>query len=328
MEAINEQQVRRFLLGELPEEQRVNIEERFFKEDAFYKQILAIQEEFADDYVQNNLSPIQRAQFEKHFLQSSIRRERVKFASAFDKAVKTYHQPKINRSRETFWRSFLAPLIPTNNRLALSAVVATLVVFAGTVWLVIENRRLSHEVQLASLDQKSLLDRARNSEIDAEQREQVLEKEIAALRAVGKEMEQEIREKQSELEAYRKARNARVAESRNWIAAFILPPGLKRGSDEPEKLVIPLSARVVQLQLDLESEEAYESYAVEIRTARGNLIWSTSGLRLKRTGYAYAIFLSVPANVLSVGEYEMVLKGATRGRLEAVSYYYFIALRR
>ncbi|MCA1600741.1 MAG: hypothetical protein LC776_03505 [Acidobacteria bacterium] len=50
METIDEKQAVRFLLGDLSEESRLKLEERFFKEDRFYEQLLAIQEELADDY--------------------------------------------------------------------------------------------------------------------------------------------------------------------------------------------------------------------------------------------------------------------------------------
>lgn len=54
MEATNEQSITRFLLGELPEDERQNIEERFFADNSFYEQVLAVQEELADDYVRAN----------------------------------------------------------------------------------------------------------------------------------------------------------------------------------------------------------------------------------------------------------------------------------
>jgi hypothetical protein len=65
-----------------------------------------------------------------------------------------------------------------------------------------------------------------------------------------------------------------------------------------------------------------------MRTARGNLAWSESGLALKRTSYGRAVFLTIPAKLISNGEYEVALKGVTKGKLEAVGYYYFIAQKK
>ncbi len=331
MEAINEQQVRRFLLGDRSEEERAETEERFFKEDPFYRQILAVQEELADDYVRNNLSLTERAQFKKYFLQSSLRRERVKFATAFDKALeRNRSQREIPIVTQTPWQSLISFFNPINSRLAAGAVAASLLLVAGTIWLVIEYRRLSHEVQVASLDQKSLLERALNREVEGEQREEALEKEIAALRAAGKQMETEIQQKQNELEELKRIRRSeRPSDSRpSALAAFILTPGLTRGVDEPEKLIIPPATRTIHLQLDRETDDDYKSYVVEVRTTRGNMIWGRSGLKMQRTGYGFAVFVSIPRELLSPGEYELVLKGAAPNRLEAVGYYYFIALNR
>jgi anti-sigma-K factor RskA len=66
MEITDDKLIASFLLGELLEDKRVGIEERMFKDDGFYEQVLAIQEELADDYVQNKLSTNQRLQFERH----------------------------------------------------------------------------------------------------------------------------------------------------------------------------------------------------------------------------------------------------------------------
>jgi hypothetical protein len=142
-------------------------------------------------------------------------------------------------------------------------------------------------------------------------------------------MEAKIQQKERELEALRlaaRSSNAQPAASR--IATFILSPGLTRGTDEPEKLIISEAARSIQLQLDLERDEDYQSFVAEIRTARGNLAWSESGLALKRTSYGRAVFLTIPARLISNGEYEVSLKGAASGKVEAVGYYYFIALKR
>jgi len=196
-------------------------------------------------------------------------------------------------------------------------------------WLFIENRRLSGGIQQAQVEKDSLIQRSGANEAEAERRRQELERQIAALRAQGGEMETKIQQKQRELEALQRARSpARLPPASGEIALFILPPGLTRGTDEPERLIISAAARSIQLQLDLEREEDYQGYVAEIRTARGNLIWSKSGLALQRTSYGRAVFLTIPAKLVSNGEYEVALKGAASGKVEAVGYYYFIALKR
>ena len=111
------------------------------------------------------------------------------------------------------------------------------------------------------------------------------------------------------------ARSNKAQPAASQIATFILSPGLTRGTDEPEKLIISAAARSIQLQLDVEREEDYQSFVAEIRTARGNLAWSASGLAVKRTSYGRAVFLTIPARLISNREYEVALKGAASGKV-------------
>jgi hypothetical protein len=330
-ETIDEKLMIRFLLGDLSEESRWKLEERYFKEDRFYEQLLAIQEELADDYVQDKLSPSERAQFEKHFLKSSRRRERVEFAAAFSRALTGSAVRRVaTPSRAVaWWESLMVLIRPEGIRLAAAASAAALALMIGAAWLFVENRRLSGHVQQARAEKDSLIQRSGAIEAEAERKREELERDISALRAQGGEMEAKIQQKERELEALRlAARSAKAQPAASQIATFILSPGLTRGTDEPEKLIISEAARSIQLQLDLEREEDYQSFVAEIRTARGNLAWSKSGLALKRTSYGRAVFLTIPSRLISNGEYEVALKGAAKSKLEAVGYYYFIALKR
>jgi hypothetical protein len=331
METIDEKLAIRFLLGDLSEESRLKLEERFFKEDRFYEQLLAIQEELADDYVQDKLSPVERAQFEKHFLRSPRRRERVEFAAAFSRALTGSPARSIATParRVPWWESLMVFIRPQGIRLAAAASAAALALMIGAAWLIVENRRLSGQVQQARAEKDSLIQRSGANEVEAERRREELERDITALRAQGGEMEARIQQKEGELEALRLAeRSTKAQPAASQIATFILTPGLTRGTDEPEKLIISAAARSIQLQLDLEREEDYQSFVAEIRTARGNLAWSASDFALKRTSYGRAVFLTIPARLISNGEYEVALKGAAKGKLEAVGYYYFIALKK
>lgn len=331
METIDEKLAIRFLLGDLSEESRLKLEERFFKEDRFYEQLLAIQEELADDYVQDKLSPGERAQFEKHFLSSPRRRERVEFSAAFSGALTEYRTRLIPTPtlRIPWWESVMVFIRPQSMRLAAAASAVALALMIGAVWLSVENRRLSSHVQQARSEKDSLIQQSGTNEAEGERKREKLERDITALRAQGGEMEAKIQQKERELEALRlAARSTDAQPAASQIATFILSPGLTRGTDEPEKLIISALARSIQLQLDLEREEDYQSFVAEIRTGRGNLVWSKSGLGLKRTSYGRAVFLTIPARLISNGEYEVALKGATSGKVEAVGYYYLIALMR
>ncbi|MDQ6653106.1 MAG: hypothetical protein M3Y84_10225 [Acidobacteriota bacterium] len=329
MERIDQQQIVRFLLGELSEDHRLELEEQIFKDDRCYRQVVAIEEELADDYVQNNLSASQRSRFEQNFPGSRRTRDRVEFAAALSRALIAFETPKLTAPpRVSWWNSLQAFLRPRSIRLAFVTSFAALALLVGAVGLVIENHRLSHRVEQARHEQDSSIDRTRSNETDALIKQRELEGKIANLRTQGGELQAKLIQKQHELEALRKSLRQRAETAPSAFATFVLSPGLTRGTDEPEKLIIHPATRLVQIHLALEKEEDYQSYLAEIRTARGNLVWSKSDLTTERTGYGLAVSLTIPAKSLSAGEYELALKGATKGKLEAVGYYYFIALKR
>ena len=327
MERIDEQQIVRFLLGELSEDHRLELEEQIFKDDGCYRQVLAIEEELADDYVQNRLSASQRSRFEQQLLASRRKRDRVEFAAALSGALIALETPNVTAPAQVSWWKSVQFLRPRGVRLAFATSFAALALLVGVVGLVIENQRLSRRVEQARREQDSSIDRTRSNQTDAVIKQRELEAEIANLRTQGGEMQTKLIQKQRELETLRKSLQQRAETAPSAFATFVLSPGLTRGTDEPEKVIIHPSTRLVQIQLALEKEEDYQSYLAEIRTARGNLVWSKSGLTTERTGYGFAVSLTVPAELLSAGEYELALKGATKGKLDAVGYYYFIALK-
>src|SRR5882672_8902132 len=81
-EADNEKLLIRYLLGNLPEEQRLQVEGMFLSNDQSYERLLALENELFYDYAQNKLLPGEGEQFEKRFLSSERNRKRAMLASA------------------------------------------------------------------------------------------------------------------------------------------------------------------------------------------------------------------------------------------------------
>src|SRR5215467_11071679 len=59
-----------YLLGELPEDDLVRLEELLFADDAYYEQLLIVEDELRYDYAQGLLDPQRRERFEKRFAAS------------------------------------------------------------------------------------------------------------------------------------------------------------------------------------------------------------------------------------------------------------------
>jgi len=95
-----EREIRDYLLGALPAERLQNVEQRILADDEFHQEIEIAEEELLDDYVRGRLPPQERRLFEEHFLASPLRRQRLKFARAF--------QEKLNSPAPATPRAFLA----------------------------------------------------------------------------------------------------------------------------------------------------------------------------------------------------------------------------
>src|SRR5262245_42662184 len=110
-EADNEKQLIRYLLGNLPEEQRLQIEGEVLGDDQRYERLLALENELFYDYAQNKLSPGEREQFEKRFLSSERNRKRAVLASALARKmseaapVETAGKDVADREPRRFWQS-------------------------------------------------------------------------------------------------------------------------------------------------------------------------------------------------------------------------------
>jgi Sec-independent protein translocase protein TatA len=322
--AFDDKQIVRFLLGQLAEDKRTGIEDRMFTDDRFYEQVLAIQEELADDYVLENLTPDQRTAFERNFLRSPQRRERVEFATAFTRALESQTSSETSVAfdrRAGWWRS----LFGLSNGFQWATVAGALALLIGASWLYVQNRTLSRSIEVARSENQELLNSSRDKDAAGEAQRQKLEHENADLR---NQMKATIEQKDRELKAAKSASEAIGSSILTQIATFTLSPGLTRGSDEPEKVMISGKTQVIQLQLALPKPENYKGYLAEVRTARGNLVFSKSVPAAQQLSFGQAVSLTLPANQIPIGEYEVTLKGAADGKLQSVGYYYFIALKR
>jgi anti-sigma-K factor RskA len=72
----------RYLLGDLPEEEQLEIEELAFRDQQFMQTIQAVESDLIDEYVRGGLSDCERRQFEGRFFASLEQGRKVEFAKA------------------------------------------------------------------------------------------------------------------------------------------------------------------------------------------------------------------------------------------------------
>src|SRR5262249_14711055 len=105
-----------------------------------------------------------------------------------------------------------------------------------------------------------------------------------------------------------------------------LTSGIERNSGEPRRLRIPMSVRMVKLQLELDPSVSHGDYRAELTTAGGGQVWGQGGLTAQQSDWGRFVTLMIPTSALQAGEYELILRGSTHERKgEVAGYYYFTA---
>lgn len=320
----SEKLIAQYLLGELPEEQQVEIEDRAFQDKEYLAAITAVENDLIDEYVRNELSETERRRFESRFLASAERRKRVAFAKAL--AGVAIEAPVVEKARGavavTSWREALEAFVRGLNPVARFALgAAMLLLLIGGAWLITEMLRLRSQLNRMQAQNQSR--QALEQQVEMERRRS---EELAA------RLNQEKQQREQTDESLRQLTESSETTSpapKPVIASLTLLPGISRGAGEKSTLVVPEDARLARLQIGIEPEEPYKTFAVELRTIAGRQVWNRENLPFRDRRGARSVTLTLPATALKPGEYELRLKGvADGGGTEDVGFYYFNVTKR
>jgi cell division protein FtsL len=300
----NEEILVRYLLGDLTEEEQESIEERYFGDRDFFEQLLVIEDELIDSYIGKRLSGAQRDQFEKYFLRSHDRQERVEFAKSWSTFVSKTGQTTENQNAVSGRKALTR--LP-----GLLGLAAAIIVLVGISWLLIRMARLNTE-----------LDQFRSERAAQEKRAEDLQQKVSEQSARNEELEKQLAD---ELTLRNEKGSTQVPTQKllSTIATFILTSGLSRGTDETNKLVIAPNIKLVQMEASFMKAD-YGSYQATITTIEGGQVWSRGGLKARPRGIGKIVTFTLPARSLNNNDYILTLSGINdKGEKEDISDYPF-----
>jgi len=84
-----------YLLGQAGPEESSSFEERLITEKDFYDELTIAEDELIDQYLDDDLTSLEREQFESHFLSSPERRQKVRFGSALLQTADRNDSPRV-----------------------------------------------------------------------------------------------------------------------------------------------------------------------------------------------------------------------------------------
>ena len=124
--------LRRYLLGQIDEDAREEIEKALLTNGEEFEELLALEDELVDDYVAGNLSAADRTAFENHFLATPERTSQLRFGRAFNHYLSSHAKPVVlQETKSTGWWSSPRAFLHSPWRAVAFAAVALVVAFGA-----------------------------------------------------------------------------------------------------------------------------------------------------------------------------------------------------
>lgn len=297
----------RYLLGRLSDEEQVQVEDRAFADADFLGALEAAEADLIDAYVRGDLAESERREFERRFLRSAQRRNKVEFAAALARVAAEFNALEpASPTGWTAWLSLVNVVRGWNVPAHFAAGLAVLVCVVGVCWLIAQN--VATRSQIAKLETE-------RRELGI--REKELQRRLAEEQARAGKLSAQLEKLPS------------PAGTAGPVASLVLLPGLSRSQVLPERVVLNSSTQLLRIEVQVEARDAYPAFRAELRTRSGDEVLTRGNLRRRRIGAAYAVAFDAPASAFGVGEYELALKGvAADGSADDVGYYYFSVQQR
>jgi hypothetical protein len=312
----NEEALTRYLLGELDEEGKEQIEAHYLENREFFDLLLLVEDELIESYVGDRLTEKERYDFEKYFLTSRSRRERVQFAESWKIFLVGLSTDDTDANKPIDRKLFFMPSKVSNPAPWLPW-AAILILLAGCTWLTVELVRLRKSLGISEAERVALKegqDELRQQIEESDRNNQQLSKDLENVR--------------DEADRVARGPDVRPAPPPAGTVSFILSPGILRDLDESKKLNITPSAKWVRLDVRFKQAD-YKSYTASIRTVDGNEVTRRNQLRSRTAGSTESVIVQLPADRLKKQNYILTLEGVTEaGETEKVGQYPFTVMRK
>lgn len=288
----DEQDLTRYLLGQLPRAEQEAVELRYLEDAEFHDQVRAAERDLIDRYVDGELADTEA--FERHFLSSPGRRQRVEFSRALkqslNQAASRAEAAGAPRRRRMGW-----PLSQSDRSLpAWQLAAASVVVFVAGALIALTWQRQN---------------RPREVPRTAQQQPGPDQPAVPAGPA------------NQTPPGSTPAPTAR-------FATLVLTPTLTRGADDTTPTVTVDGDIRVRLELHFDAA-GYTRYRAVVRTADGADVFNQDRLQVERTAAGPAVVLTLPAALLTAEDYTVRVSGIARdGEADDVAGYVFKVLRR
>lgn len=305
-EIYDKQKLVEYLLGSLSEDETERIDEASFIDESFADAISAAENDLIDDYVRGKLNGAKLEQFETHYLASPRRREKVKFAAAFQDLAELQTKPE---KSEGFFAAFVNFL--NANRLTLGfAGLILILIFGGWFFSV---RQSAPEIVVKKSPEPLPINSKTNTEKNIE---------AAVAENPNSDMPQDrepININTNTANSNNLARKPTITPSpqtKITLASFVLAPPVR--GNEITNLPIKKETTDIAVRLELEAND-FSVYQVSLIDEAGRNLRQFGNLRSRGN----SLNLRFSAKTLKSGIYSFAVSSVKDGTAEIISNYTF-----
>lgn len=315
---VPDKELTRYLLGELSEAEKVELEDLYLADQDFFDRLLAAEDDLIDDYAQGRLSKKESRLFEQNFLTSPERRDRLRAARALSRFVEANQSTRSKASPWVRMSSYFSAGSAAM-RFAASAAVLVLVIGVAGMWRELDRMR-------------SQLEEVKTGQVAQLNREDGLKRELDDQKRTSEQLDEQLRNERGERGRLQQE-VAKLREPQAEVFSEVLGFGVMerpRGAypDENRKrIVIPKKAELVRLRLDLLKDE-YPGYLVILKSDTEQEVWRAAVPSVK-TAKGSAVVIRIPARLLETGRYTIDLRGSTEAKtVETISEYPILVIKK
>ena len=333
MKPENEEIIKKFLLGEMPETERFDFEEQFITDADLFEEIKVVEDELIEKYVRGWMNPAERSKFEQNFLTTNKRHERVEFLRQMINKIEDQSEAvgvKKNvetASPESVWDRltalFLTPKIALASSLALILAVFGVWIFytnfGGTAEIVKNENNKNVENLAETKIPQPIVSPVKLPENNQNNSENVNNNRTNNENNLPKPPlnSDENINKSATSPKENTTKTPTPTTAPNPILALF--SGTIRSNGKNNLLNLPKEAKAATLQLNLEAND-YKIYLAQLTDADGNVIFQRSNLTPRKS----KINFNIPAKNLKKGDYIIKLFGKNKaGENESVADFQF-----
>jgi hypothetical protein len=305
-----------YLLGDLNPDEQLRLEQRLMIDSAACQELLYIEDELIDDYLEGGLSKRDKERFENVFLSAPERKQKLRFA----KSLKRYMAENVPKktlwdSWSNSWSSFWHHQTPA---LKWALAASLLMLIAGGFWSTTQIWKLQiavdHEQAATRESRRQLTEtKSQNANLTASLeseriRRSQLEHEVASLKR-----------------AQKPGHSLLPKQMEPTLLTAILAAGRSRSAGGTQEIKVSPGEDVVKLDLKMEPLE-YPRYQAILERIGGDKNWTVISQQAESLVRGQFSGLFVPADLLKRGDYVLKLSGITAaGDIESIGSYYFRA---